>query len=114
MQAAVDYYLGGVDLPVAANLGVGALARRVGRAGERILPAEIIPIVDGHAHRHDAGILDQFAEQLVGRRARRAALAGEQLHHCAGFRHGSRRRSQAGRGSQRQQRKTNSHRISKA
>jgi hypothetical protein len=57
---------------------------------ERILPAEIIPIVDRQAHHHKRRIARQFAGKLVCRRTRRTSLAGEQLDHgtrlCA---HGS-------------------------
>ena len=46
---------------------------------QRVLPAEIIPIIDRETERNQARVLAEVAEQLVGRRTGRAALAGEQL-----------------------------------
>src|SRR5581483_7240299 len=66
-----------------AHFRIGLLARGETRIGERILPAEIIPVVYRHAERDDRGILGEFADDLVGGRTGRAALRGEQLHHRA-------------------------------
>ena len=55
-------------------LALGRLRRR-----ERVLPAEIIPIVDVKAERDYVISARDFAEQRVGRRAGGAALRGEEL-----------------------------------
>ena len=72
---------GRVDVAAAQNLGVFLLARGVLRAGQRVLPAEVVPVVDGKRQGDDAGAIGVGLEQRVGRRAGRAALAREQLHH---------------------------------
>jgi hypothetical protein len=83
MHRAVDHRLRGVDLAVAARLGVSALTVRMAGHRQRVFPAEIVPVVDGEAHHDHRRIARKFAHQLVGRRTRRAALAGEQLDHGA-------------------------------
>jgi hypothetical protein len=79
MRDAVDHDLRRIDLPVAAHMGIGALARRMRRIGERVLPAEIIPIVDRHAERDERRIGGEFADKLIGGGTGRAALAGEEF-----------------------------------
>src|SRR5215475_1318878 len=51
--------------------------------GQRILPTEIIPIIDGQTDRHKRRIGDEFAHKLVSGRAGRTSLAGEQLDNRA-------------------------------
>ena len=81
---AVDDHLRGVDLPVAAGLGIGLLARREGRMGQRVLPAEIIPVIHREGQGDDVGLAREIGQNRIGRRAGGAALAGEQLDHRAG------------------------------
>ena len=76
---AIDHDLRGVDLAVAACVGISALTIGVAVQRQRVLPAQIIPIVDGQAQRDQRRIARQLAEQLVGGRTGRAALAGEQF-----------------------------------
>ena len=76
---AVDHRLRRVDLTIAARLGIGALAVGVAGHRQRVLPAEIVPIVDRKAQRDHRRITGVFADQLVGRWAGRAALAGEEF-----------------------------------
>src|SRR5215471_4372403 len=83
MDRAIDHDLWRVHGAIAANLGVGALARRMCGLGERVPPTEIVPIVDRQAHRDERRIIGKLSEKLVCRGARRAALAGEELDHPA-------------------------------
>ena len=48
-------------------------------AGERVLPAEIVPVVDGKRQPDDVSLVDVFLEERIGRRAIGATLAREQL-----------------------------------
>ncbi len=76
---AVDDHLRGIDLPVAARLRVGLLARREGRMGERVLPPEIIPVIDRERQRDDVGLAREIGQDRIGGRTRGAALTGEQF-----------------------------------
>src|SRR5437016_11717801 len=61
------------------------------RCRERILPAELVPVIDVEAERDDIAAPCQLAEQRIGRRAGGAALRGEELDdRRAGFRRGRR------------------------
>src|SRR5258708_297303 len=51
MHRSVDDDLRRVDLAIAAHLRIGFLARREARIRQRVLPAEIVPVIDRHAHR---------------------------------------------------------------
>ena len=51
----------------------------MGRIGERVAPAEIVPVVDGEGEGQDVAPLRHFRDVAVGRRAGGAALAGEEL-----------------------------------
>ena len=93
---AVDHGLRRIDLAVAARDGVFALQRGIAVQRERVLPAEIIPVVDRQAHGDQRGILRELAHQPVGRRTGRAALAGEQLHDGARLSRRGRRGGGAG------------------
>jgi hypothetical protein len=66
---------------VAAHIGVGALPRRMGRRAERVLPAEIVPVVDREGQDEEVLVARQFARQPIGLGAGRTALAGEQFEH---------------------------------
>ena len=69
-----------VDGAVAAGVRVGALALAELRARQRILPAEIVPIVDRQRQRDDVVALGQTCPARASAcRAGGAALAGEQL-----------------------------------
>jgi len=85
MDAAVHHGLRGVDLAVAARSRIGLLPSGVAGAGQCIFPAEIIPVIDRDAHDHEGRVARELADELVRRRARRAALAGEQFHDGAGL-----------------------------
>jgi len=63
----------------AEQAGVGALAVGRLRRGERVLPAEAVPVIDVEAERDDVASARQFAEQRIGRRAGGASLRGEQF-----------------------------------
>ena len=80
---ALHDHLRRVDRPAAHRLGIGLLPLGVLGFAEGILPAEIIPVVDREAHDDHRRIARVFAHQLVGRRTRRTALAGEQFDHAA-------------------------------
>jgi hypothetical protein len=67
--AAVDDHLRREHVHVAARLGIVILALREVGAGEGILPAEIVPVVDVEGQGQHARPAAQFAEQPVGRRA---------------------------------------------
>ena len=47
---------------------------------QRVLPAEIIPVVDRQAHHDKRRIARKLAGELVGRRTRGTSLTGEQLN----------------------------------
>ena len=79
MDDAVDDHLWRINFAVAARFGIGALAVGMTVQRERVFPAEIIPVIDGQAHRDQRRIARQLAEQFVGGGARGATLAGEKL-----------------------------------
>src|SRR5215510_5408587 len=58
----VDNNLRRVDGAVAAHLGVATLPRRVPRRRQRVLPPEIVPVVDRQAHGDQGGILGQLSQ----------------------------------------------------
>src|SRR4029078_7849066 len=91
MDDAVDDPLWRIYFAVAARFGIGALAVRMTVQRERVFPAEIIPVIDGQAHRHQRPITRQFAKQFVGGGARGATLTREKLDN--GTRLGKSRRS---------------------
>jgi len=84
LNAAVDDHLGSVHAAVGESGGVGFLAAsEVGR-GERVAPAEVIPIVDVLFESDDFGAVDglflgQLFEERIGRRATGAAFGGEEF-----------------------------------
>ena len=79
MTGAIDDNLGGVDLPIAAGLGIELLALGEGILAERVLPTEIIPIGHRQRQRDQIGILRELDHERICRRAGGAALAGEEL-----------------------------------
>ena len=68
MRRTVDDHLRRVNVAIAARPRIGFLARAETGIGQRILPAEVIPIIDRHAQRDHVGIFREFANDLVGRR----------------------------------------------
>ena len=84
LNAAIDNHLRGVDAAVGQSGGVVLLAAcEVGR-GERIVPAEMVPIVDMLFESYDFRAIDgllfgQFLEQRIGRRATRTAFGSKQF-----------------------------------
>jgi hypothetical protein len=63
-------------LPV-ASLAIGGRLQR-----KRVLPVQVVPVGHVKGERQDVGALvGQLIQKGVGRRARRAALRGEKLHH---------------------------------
>ena len=84
LNATVDDHLRSVDAAVREGGGVGFLAAsEVGR-GERIAPAEVIPIVNVLFESDDFGSVDglllgQLFEERIGRRATGAAFGGEEF-----------------------------------
>jgi len=78
---ALDDHLRGVDVAHAELGSVGALALGVIGAGEAVLPADVIPVIDVDRQRQQVVALGQLTEEGVGRWARRAALRGIELDH---------------------------------
>ncbi len=77
----LDHHLRRVEPPAVRRLGIGFLPRGEGWAGEGILPAQIIPVIDVQRERDHPRLLGELAQQRIGGRAGRAALAGEKLDH---------------------------------
>ena len=69
MHAAVHHHLGRVNFAIAAHLGIGFLPCGIARVGERVFPAEVIPVIDRQADRNQRRIERKLTHQLVGRRA---------------------------------------------
>ena len=80
MVAPVQDRLGRIDAIAAEHPGIGILTLGVFLGGERVRPAEIVPVVDVIGQRHHMAGLRQFGRDGVGRRTGRAALAGEEFH----------------------------------
>jgi len=84
LNAAIDNHLRGVDAAVGESGGVVLLtACEVGR-GERIVPAEMVPIVDMLFESDDFRAIEglffgQFLEQGIGRRATGTAFGSKQF-----------------------------------
>src|SRR5205085_74334 len=82
--------LTGTDLRPAL-LRIAALTLGRLRCRERVLPAELVPVIDVEAERDDIAAPRQLAEQRIGRRAGGTALRGEELDdRRAGFGRGRR------------------------
>src|ERR1051325_3762112 len=78
LARAVDHKLRRVDRGAEeACIAAWALGRL--RCRERVLPAELVPVIDVEAERDDIAAPRQLAEQSIGRRAGGAALRGEQF-----------------------------------
>ena len=80
----VDHELGGIDVVGVPGLGIGLLPLGIGLGAEGVRPADIVPVVDMVGEPDDIGPVGDVAEQRIGRRTGRAALAGEQLEHRLG------------------------------
>ena len=61
VNAAVHHRLRRIDLTIAADMRISLLTRRVARIGERVLPTEIVPVVDRHADGDEGGVLSELA-----------------------------------------------------
>jgi hypothetical protein len=84
VAAALNHGLGRVKVPTVARIVLSLPVRPAG-GGERVGPAEVVPVVDVKADREDAYAGDRLvvleARELVfRRRAGRAPLGGEELH----------------------------------
>ena len=82
---AIHDHLGRVDAVRAEDAGVVLLPLGERRGRERILPSEIVEVVDVQADRDhfdavDGLIPEQGLQQRVSARAARTALRGEELH----------------------------------
>jgi hypothetical protein len=64
-------------------MGIGLLPLGEGHMGKRVLPAEIIPVIDRQGQSDDVRLAGIFHQQRIGRRAGGAALAGEKLDNRA-------------------------------
>ncbi len=82
MGAPVDDRLRRIDRTGAESAHIGILALGVLLAAQRVLPAEIIPVVDVIGQCDDVLPGHEVGEKLVGRRAGTAALVGEELDHA--------------------------------
>ena len=80
---AIDHDLRRVNLTIAAHARIGALACRMRGIGERVSPAEVIPVINRNAQCDKRGVVGQLPNQSVGRRTRGTALAGEQFENRA-------------------------------
>ena len=69
MGKAVDDHLRRIDLAVATGAGIGALAGAELGAGKGVLPAEVIPIIDGKRERDHIVAIHIAFEEGIGRRA---------------------------------------------
>ncbi len=81
----VDDGLRGVDLSVTARVGIGLLPGGEVRRGERVLPADVVPVVHGQGERDDAGTMGETRQHRVRWRAGRATLAREEFDHARRF-----------------------------
>jgi hypothetical protein len=79
--APVDHHLRRVDGAQAQRARIAALAPGEVGAGEGVLPADVVPVVDMEGKGDHVPALRQLAKERVGRRAGAAALRGEQLDH---------------------------------
>ena len=96
----LDDHLGGEDRPAAGGLGIGLLARGVARPGERVPPAEIVPVVDVEREGDHVVAPGEIGEERVRRRTGGAALAGVELEHHRARLRMREDRSEAGGGEQ--------------
>jgi hypothetical protein len=86
LLAAGDHHLRGGHVTQRELLGVGALARREGRLGEGVGPAQIVPVVDRIGQGQNALVVGHVGDDLVGLAAGRATLSGEKLDDHRRFR----------------------------
>ena len=77
--AAVDHHLRRVDVALLEGAGVDALPLGALLAGEAVLPADVVPVIDVEGQGDDVRPRCQLAEIQIGRRAGAAALRGEEL-----------------------------------
>ena len=60
MGDAIDDHLWRIDFALPAGFGIGALAVGLTVERERVVPAEIVPLVDIETERDERGIARQF------------------------------------------------------
>lgn len=66
----VDDELRGIDVTLAETPGIAPLPAGVFGKGERIVPAEVVPVVDVLGQSQQLGAFGKIAQQPVGRRTR--------------------------------------------
>src|SRR5580700_11304079 len=69
-----------IDVVTSHRMGVGVFARRPGGLGERVLPAEPVPVVDGEGKRENVGTVADRRHIGGGWQAIRTTLTLEQLY----------------------------------
>ena len=82
MRSSVDDRLRRIDRAAAEGPHIGILALGVFLAAQRILPPQIVPVVDMVGERDDARPGGELGKKRICRRAGAAALAGEQLDYA--------------------------------
>ena len=82
MAAAVDDGLRGVDRAAAKGAHIVILPVGVLFIAQRVLPAQIVPVIDMVGERDNIFLAGQLGEEFIGRWAGTAALAGEKLDHA--------------------------------
>src|SRR5947209_4431521 len=79
LPLAIDDDLRGIDGGEPEELGITTLALGRSRAGERVLPAEPVPVVDMERECQHLRTARELGQQRIGRRTRGATLGGEEL-----------------------------------
>jgi hypothetical protein len=84
VAAAIDDGLRRVDGAGAEGAHIVILPVGVVLVAQRVLPTEIVPVIDVVGERDDVVLGCQLGKESVGRRTGIAALAGEKLDHAQG------------------------------
>src|SRR6185295_18301572 len=79
IEMAIDDDLRRVDAGSIHRLGIGFLAIGVGFRGQRVLPAQHVPVGDRQRECDDVLAFSEFRDNAVSRGTIAAALAGEEL-----------------------------------
>ncbi|SJM31558.1 hypothetical protein BQ8482_20173 [Mesorhizobium delmotii] len=85
MAAAIDDGLRRIDRAAAEGAHILILPLGVLLAAQRVLPTEIIPVVDMIGERDDVLLGGKLGEEFIGRQAGTATLAGEELDDAQGL-----------------------------
>ena len=80
MIASVNHHLRSVNLSVTPTRRIQPLTRTMRRRAERVLPTNVVPVVDVERQDHQSRIGFHRPRKRVRRRTRRAALTREQLN----------------------------------